>query len=193
VITGFGRTGRWFALQHWGVQPDMMTIAKAVTSAYVPLAAFIMSSRIHEALLSSPPEIKLWHGYTNAGHPVACAVGLRNLQIIEEEGLIEAAASLGGRLLDGLRTLSSHANVGDVRGLGLIAAVEVVADKQGRMPFKPAQGVGPKLMREMRSRGLITRVKGESILLAPPLVSSPEQIDRMVDIIGESINATLTV
>ncbi|NIM61661.1 MAG: aminotransferase class III-fold pyridoxal phosphate-dependent enzyme, partial [Acidobacteria bacterium] len=92
VITGFGRTGKWFALEHWGVQPDIMSVAKAISSGYVPLAGFIVSGRVHEAMLAAPPSEKFMHGYTNAAHPTACAVGLRNLQIIEEEGLVDNAA-----------------------------------------------------------------------------------------------------
>lgn len=193
VITGFGRTGRWFALEHWGVQPDIMTVAKAITSAYVPLAAFLVSDRIHQAILEAPPDAKFMHGYTNAGHPTACAVALRNLQIMEEEGLIERAAGLGARLLAGLRRLSHHPNVGDVRGLGLLAAVELVADRSTRAPFDPADNVGGRLQREMGQRGVITRVKGESILFAPPLVTTEEQIDRILDITGTSIEAVTGV
>ena len=193
VITGFGRTGRWFALKHWGVQPDMMTVAKAITSAYVPLAAAIMSERIHEAILSAPPEAKLMHGYTNAGHPTACAVALRNLQIIEEEGLVEQAASLGGRLLSGLRALLGHPHVGEVRGLGLMAAVELVADKQSRAPFPAAQGVGARMLREMRQRGVITRVRGDSVVLAPPLVIKDNQLDRLIEVVGGSIESVVGV
>jgi adenosylmethionine-8-amino-7-oxononanoate aminotransferase len=193
VITGFGRTGRWFALRHWNVQPDMMTVAKAITSAYVPLAATVYSARIHEAILSAPADAKFMHGYTNAAHPTACAVALRNLRILEEEGLVEQAAALGERLFQGLRSLAKLPNVGDVRGLGLLAAVELVADRESRASFEPAQSVGPRVLRALRERGLITRVKGESILLAPPFVSTPEQIDRIVNITGESIAAVLGV
>ena len=191
VITGFGRTGRWFALEHWEVQPDIMTVAKAITSAYIPLAAFVMSDRIHEALLSAPPEAKFMHGYTNSGHPTACAVALRNLQIIEEERLVEHAALLGERLLKGLRPLVDLPHVGDVRGLGLLAAVELTADKESKAPFDAAQSVGGRVLREMRERGVITRVKGDSILFAPPLVTTPEQIDRIVAVVRESIQAVV--
>jgi len=193
VITGFGRTGRWFALKHWGVQPDLMTVAKAITSAYVPLAAAIMSQRVHEAILSAPPNVKFMHGYTNAGHPAACAVALRNLQIIEEEGLVEQAASLGERLLAGLRGLCSHPNVGDVRGLGLMAGVELVADTKSRAPFDPARGVGARMVREMRRRGVITRVRGDSVVLAPPFVITDNQLDRLIEVVGESIDSAVGV
>ena len=187
VITGFGRTGRWFALEHWEVRPDIMTVAKAITSAYVPLAAFIVSDRLHQAILSAPVDAKFMHGYTNAGHPTACAVALRNLQIVEEEGLVAHAAAMGERLQRGLRSLLDLPQVGEVRGLGLLAAVELTSDRETKAPFDPAQSVGGRVLREMRQRGVITRVKGDSILLAPPLVTTPQQIDRMVEVVRGSI------
>lgn len=193
VITGFGRTGKWFALEHWGVQPDIMSVAKAITSAYVPLAGFIYSKRIHDAIQQAPTDMKFMHGYTNAGHPTACAVALRNLQIIEEEGLIERANELGEQLLRGLSGLVGHPNVGEVRGMGLIAAIELVADKETRAAFDPKEAVGPRLLKEMRNRGVITRVKGESMLFAPPFVTSTEQIDRIVEATAESIRAVVGV
>ncbi len=189
VITGFGRTGRWFALEHWGVQPDILTIAKAVTSAYVPLSAFIASERVHQAILDSPADAKFMIGCTNAAHPTACAVALRNLQIFEDERLVERAERMGRRLNEGLARLLEMPNVGNVRGLGLLAAVEVVSDKASRQPFAPALGIGPKLARAMRDRGVVTRAKGESILFAPPLVVTEEQIDRMVDVTADAIDA----
>jgi adenosylmethionine-8-amino-7-oxononanoate aminotransferase len=189
VITGFGRTGRWFALEHWGVQPDIMTIAKAVTSAYVPLSAFIASERVHRAILDAPADAKFMIGCTNAAHPTACAVALRNLQIFDDERLVDRAERMGRRLNEGLARLSELPHVGQVRGLGLMAAVEVVADTASRRPYEPSQGVGPKLARAMRDRGVVTRVKGESILFAPPLVVTEEQIDRIVDVTGDAIDA----
>ncbi|MEX2158233.1 MAG: aspartate aminotransferase family protein [Dehalococcoidia bacterium] len=193
VITGFGRTGKWFALEHWGVQPDIMTVAKAITSAYVPLSAAIYTGVIHETIQQAPADAKFMHGYTNAGHPTACAVALRNLQIMEEEGLIERAAELGERLLGGLRGLADHPHVGDVRGLGLIAGVELVADKKTKAPFEVSEGVGGRLLKELRKRGIITRIKGDSILFAPPFVTEPQQIDQIVEATGESIKAVVGV
>jgi putrescine aminotransferase len=189
VITGFGRTGRWFALEHWGVQPDMMTIAKAVTSAYVPLAAFIVSRQIHEVMTSAPPSERFMHAYTNSGHPAACAVALANLRIIEEEGLVENARRMGERLLSGLRSLEEMEIVGETRGLGLMGAVELTADKETHRPFDPSLNVAGRVLREARERGLVARVKGDSYLVAPPLVVTADQVDRMVEILRESIQA----
>jgi adenosylmethionine-8-amino-7-oxononanoate aminotransferase len=187
VITGFGRTGRWFALEHWGVQPDILTIAKAVTSAYVPLSAFLISREIHEAMTSAPPSERFMHAYTNSGHPAACAVALANLRIIEREGLVENARRMGERLLSGLRSLEEMEIVGEARGLGLMAAVELTADKETHRPFEPSLNVAGRVLREARERGLVARVKGDSYLVAPPLVITADQVDRMVEILRESI------
>jgi 4-aminobutyrate--pyruvate transaminase len=174
----------------------MMTIAKAVTSAYVPLSAFFVSKPIHEAIMNAPADTKFMIGCTNAAHPTACAVALRNLQIFEDERLVERAERMGKRLNGGLARLIEMPNVGNVRGLGLMAAVEVVPDKtspdqRSAGPFDPKLGVGPKLARAMRDRGVITRVKGESILFAPPLVVSEAQIDTIVDVTGDAIDAVM--
>jgi adenosylmethionine-8-amino-7-oxononanoate aminotransferase len=189
VITGFGRTGRWFALDHWGVQPDMVTFAKAVTSAYIPLSGFLMSARVHGAIMNGPADAKFMIGCTNSAHPAACAVGLRNIQIFEDEGLVERADAMGRRLREGLGALIEMPNVGNVRGLGLMAAVEVVADKETRQAYAPSAGVGPKLAKAMRDRGVVTRVKGESILFAPPLVINESHVDAIVNVTAEAIEA----
>jgi adenosylmethionine-8-amino-7-oxononanoate aminotransferase len=187
VITGFGRTGRWFALRHWSVQPDILTFAKAITSAYVPLSGAVVSREIHRAMLEAPPDQRFMHGYTNSAHPAACAVGLRNLQIIEEEGLVEHAAAMGQRLIDGLNTLRGADGVGEVRGLGLMAGVEIVDDHEKRRPFNVALNVGGRMLEACKERGLISRARLDSYLLAPPLVVSPEQVDRIVEIVRESV------
>jgi adenosylmethionine-8-amino-7-oxononanoate aminotransferase len=190
VITGFGRTGRWFALRHWNVQPDIVTFAKAVTSAYVPLSGAIVSKQIHEAILASEAD-RFMHGFTNSAHPTACAVGLRNLQIFDDENLVENAASLGEHLHAGLRTLLDEDGVGDVRGLGFIAGVQIVEDKETMKPFSVELNVGPRLVGAARERGLISRNLADNYLLAPPLVTTPEQVDRIVDILRDSIKETV--
>jgi putrescine aminotransferase len=192
VITGFGRTGKWFALEHWGVQPDIMTFAKAVTSAYIPLSGAVVSRQIHQTMLAAPPDYRFMHGATNSAHPTACAVGLRNIQIMEEEGLVENAALMGERLQDGLGTLAEMDGVGDIRGLGLIAAVEIVDDKDKHRPFALELNVGGRLVNECRERGLISRVRTDSYLLAPPLIVNADQVDQIVDIVRESVKATVS-
>ncbi len=189
VITGFGRTGKWFALEHWGVQPDMMTVAKAITSAYLPLSAFFVSERVHRAILDAPADTKFMIGCTNSAHPVACAVALRNLQIFEDERLVERADRMGRRLQEGLGSLLEMPNVGNVRGLGLIGGVEVVLDKETRRPSDPPGSAGARITREMLSRGVVTRAKADSILFAPPLIVSENEIDTIVNVTADSIDA----
>ena len=193
VITGFGRTGRWFGLGHWGVQPDIMTFAKGVTSAYLPLGGTILSRAVHQAILDAPVTERFLHAATYSGHPTCCAVGLRNLEIIEREGLVERAATMGARLLAGLQTLRDLPRVGDVRGLGLMCGIELVDDKATKAP---AVGLGARVLAEARKRGLISRIRaaqtadypiGDTVCVAPPLVITEAQVDRIVDIVREAI------
>ncbi len=189
VITGFGRTGTYFALTRWGVQPDILSFAKGITSGYLPLGGIMVSEPIRQALLSVPPEKRWMHAFTYSGHPTCCAVALKNLEILEREGLVERAARMGERLLKGLQTLSALPAVGDVRGLGLMCGVELVADKATKAPFPPERKVGEQVRRAAEARGLFTRIRGDVILLAPPLVVAEAQVDRIVQILGEAIPA----
>jgi len=189
VITGFGRTGRWFGLEHYGVEPDIMQFAKGITSGYIPLGGIGVSDRIRVAMNDVPPDKRWMHAYTYSGHPTCCAVALANIDILEREGLVERAATLGRRLLGGLRELAALPGVGDLRGLGMLAAIELVADKTTKQPCAPAANVGPRVAAEMLKRGLLTRVVGDTICLAPPLVASEDEIDRIIEIIGAAIGA----
>jgi adenosylmethionine-8-amino-7-oxononanoate aminotransferase len=191
VITGFGRTGRWFGLQHYGVEPDIMQFAKGITSGYVPLGGIGVSDKVRDVINGVPAGKRWMHAYTYSGHPTCCAVALANLDIIEREGLVERAVSSGERLLRGLRTLESMDHVGNVRGLGLMAAVEVVADKGTKRSYPADAGLTQKLMDALLDRGLYTRVVMDSICLAPPLVTTDDQIDRIVAIVGATIPTVL--
>jgi adenosylmethionine-8-amino-7-oxononanoate aminotransferase len=191
VITGFGRTGRWFALERWGVQPDILSFAKGITSGYVPLGGIMISEPIWQAMLAVPYADRWMHAYTYSGHPTCCAVGLRNLEILEKEGLVERADTLGARLLAGLRTLLDLKAVGEVRGLGLMCAVELVADRATRVPFDPAKKIIGRVKAELEARGLFTRTIRDIILLAPPLVITEAQVDRLVEIVRGGIAALL--
>jgi putrescine aminotransferase len=191
VITGFGRTGRWFGLEHYGIEPDIMQFAKGITSGYVPLGGIGVSDTIRDVINGVPPGKRWMHAYTYSGHPTCCAVALANIDILERERLAERAAVAGDRLLGGLRTLESVDGVGHVRGLGLMAAVEVVRDKATRQQFPPEAGLTQKLTDALLDRGLYTRVVMDCICLAPPLVTTDDEIDRIVSIVGETIPAVL--
>jgi len=187
IITGFGRTGRWFALEHWGVEPDIMTFAKGVTSGYLPLGGMMVSRRIAEELDSASAEDAWMHASTYSGHAVCCAVALRTLDIIEREGLVERVAKLGRYFLDGLATLRDLPAVGEVRGLGLMAAVELSADRDTRSRFPAERKVGQRVRAEAGKRGLLHGVQGDVLNLAPPFVTTESEIDRIVEILREAI------
>ncbi len=194
VITGFGRTGEWFALGHWGVEPDLVSFAKGVTSGYLPLGGVIASKQVHDAIESAPADRKFMHAATYSGHPVCCAVGLRNVEIIEGEGLVERAAVVGKRLLAGLETLRDLPAVGDVRGLGMMCGVELVVDRGSKVP---ATGLGARITREAMARGLLPRIRaggadpaiGDTICVAPPLMTPEGTLDRVPEILREVIIA----
>src|SRR5947207_6949621 len=197
VITGFGRTGRWFALGHWDVEPDIVSFAKGVTSGYLPLGGNILSKRVHDAILHAPLDRRYMHAATYSGHPVCCRVGLRNVEIIESEGLVERAAVMGRRLIEGLRhELGELPNVGDIRGLGLMCGVELVTDKATKAP---ALGVGVKVAREAMARGLVRRARpgslgpatGDTLCLCPPLSTPDEILDKIPQILREAVTAAM--
>ena len=190
VITGFGRTGKWFALDHWGVQPDMVQFAKAITSGYFPLGGVGIKEEIADVLDGGGSP---WmHAYTYSAHPVGCAVALRNLRILESEGLVDASAEKGAYLLSGLRTaLAGHPHVGEVRGKGLMCAIEYVRDKDTKEEFAPALGVGPRLGAKARDLGLFSRLRGDVFLLAPPFTTSVRQLDRIVEILTAATSEVL--
>ena len=191
VITGFGRTGRWFGLERYGVEPDIIQFAKGITSGYIPLGGIGVSDRVREAIDSVPPGKRWMHAFTYSGHPTACAVALKNIEILEREGLIDRAARSGARMLERLRPLESLDGVGNVRGLGMMAAVEVVADKATKQLFPAELGMTQKLTDALLDRGLYTRVAMDCICVAPPLVTTDAQIDRIVAIIGDTVSAVV--
>lgn len=190
VITGFGRTGQMFGLQHWGIQPDMIQYAKAITSGYFPLGGIGISDEIYQTMEDSGSP---WmHAYTYSAHPVGCAVACAMMDIVEKEDFPAQAASKGARLLNNLKeALSDHGNIGDVRGLGLMCGVEIVKDKATKEEFAADDKVGVRVHQAMMQRGLFTRMRGEVLCLAPPIVTTEAEIDRIVDIVKESIETVL--
>ena len=190
VITGFGRTGTLFALTHWGIEPDIVQFAKAITSGYVPFGGIGINDTIAATL---DDDRRVWmHAYTYSAHPVGCAVALRNLQIINDEDLLGQCESKGSRLLGALQAaLADHPHVGDIRGKGLMCAVELVADRSTKQSFPPGDSVGPRVNQETVRRGLFSRVKADTYLLAPAAVITNDQLDRTVDILTDSIQAVV--
>ncbi len=168
-----------------------MVFAKGITSGYLPLGGIMVSDEIADVMNRVPEENRWMHAYTYSGHPTCCAVALKNLEIIEKENLPQRAAIGGKRLLEGLKTLYDLKAVGDARGLGMMAAVELVADREAKTPFDSEENVGERVKREMMQRGLFTRMRGDVICLAPPLITTDDQIDRIVQIVRESIEVVV--
>jgi adenosylmethionine-8-amino-7-oxononanoate aminotransferase len=185
VITGFGRTGTMFGVEQYDVQPDIVSIAKGITSGYQPLGAVGVSDKIYEQMLE--PDAMFMHGFTYSGHPVACAVGVANIDIIERENLPENAANVGGYLMARLEELLGHQNVGDVRGKGMMMLVETVKDKDTKAQFDPSEGIGGKLTAATRKRGIIVRASDTGIAISPPLVLTKEEADKVAAAIQDSI------
>lgn len=188
VITGFGRTGRWFGMDHWNVQADLMIFAKGVTSGYLPLSGVMLTRAIHETLKTVKGPFA--HGFTYSGHPTACAVGLRNLQILEEERLVERVAEKGAYLQRRLQELRSHEIVGDVRGLGLLGGIEFVRDRESKQLFDASVGVARRVWAAALESGVIVRpLGGDVIATSPPFVISEKQIDRLVEALDAAIGS----
>jgi adenosylmethionine-8-amino-7-oxononanoate aminotransferase len=191
VITGFGRTGDWFALTRYGVQPDILSFAKGITSGYLPLGGIMVSQPILDALQAAPYADRWMHAYTYSGHATCCAVGLRNLEIIEKEGLVENAKTMGARLLAGMQTLRDFQAVGDVRGLGLLVGVELVADRATKAAFDPAKQIIGKVRLALEARGVFTRAMRDILAFAPPLVITAAQVDTLVESLRGALTAVL--
>jgi beta-alanine--pyruvate transaminase len=182
VITGFGRLGTPFAVDYFGVVPDLVTAAKGLTNGAIPMGAVFVSRTVHDALMQGPAEqIELFHGYTYSGHPAACAAGLATLEIYKKEGLLTRAASLEADWQDRLHSLKGAPHVADIRTLGLVAGIELSS-----RPGKPGAR-GYEVFLKCLADGLLARVTGDIIALSPPLVVSREEIDTMVAKLGDAI------
>ncbi len=181
VITGFGRTGRMFACEHWGITPDIMTVAKGITSGYIPMGAAITRKEIADVFVGSE-DASFRHIITFGGHPVAAAAALRNIQIMEDEELPQNADEVGSYLLDGLRELyARHESIGDVRGKGLMCGVEVVKDRATKENFPSHVKLGDRLTGMFRQNGLLLR-GGDAMNIAPPLCATRDDIDEIVTV-----------
>jgi putrescine aminotransferase len=189
VICGFGRTGKWFGSETYGIEPDLMTFAKAVTNGYMPLGGVMVSDKITDVLLGGGGEFT--HGLTYSGHPVACAAGSETIRILRETGIIETAArDIAPYLQRRLRELEDHRIVGQVRGRGMFAAVELVADKASRERLAPESRGAVFCRNTANSIGLMVRQTGDAMIMAPPLVCNTEEIDFLVEKLGEALDLT---
>ncbi|MCO8144979.1 aspartate aminotransferase family protein [Rhodovulum tesquicola] len=195
VVTGFGRLGSMFGSDHYGLRPDLITLAKGLTSAYAPLSASIVSQRMWDVLARGTDEYgPIGHGWTYSAHPIGAAAGVANLKLVDALGLVQNAAELGAYFVAAMRTaLADHPHVGEVRGEGMLCAVELVADKAARRFHDPAGKVAGAVVAEMARNGVIARAmpQGDILGFAPPLCLTRDEADQVVDATARAIRATL--
>ena len=191
VINGFGRLGSSFGAVHYGFKPDLMVVSKQITSSYAPLAAVLFTEAVYGAIADNSAKIGTFgHGFTTSGHPLAMAVALENLKIIEERDLMGQAARVGAFMQKELRKLASHPLVGEVRGEGLIAGLELVEDKSSKRSFDPQLKVGLKAFTLAQRNGLVVRAIGDTIALCPPLIITEAQVQEVIARLKTTLDQT---
>ena len=187
VVTAFGRLGHWFASQDvFGIEPDFITCAKGLTSGYLPLGACLINDRVLEHMTGPDHDVLFPNGYTYSGHPVSCAVALKNIEIIEREGLLENVRKIAPHFQDRIRALASYPIVGDARGIGLVGCIEGLTDGQGT-PLETQRNIGARLDAACEARGLLVRPLINMAVFSPPLIITEAQIDEMMDIMEEAV------
>lgn len=192
VICGFGRTGNMFGTETFRLQPQVMTLAKQLSSGYLPISAVMVNEEIYRALVEQSRKIGTFgHGFTYSGHPVCSAVALETLMIYEEEKIVDHVRRISPQFMRRVAALGDHPLVGNARGLGLIGAAELVADKSSKAPFPAAAGVAAYAGQRAAAHGVLTRALGDNINLCPPLIIQPRQIDELFDGIRAALDDTL--
>jgi putrescine aminotransferase len=191
VICGFGRTGQWFGCEHYGTRPDFMTMAKALSSGYLPIGGLMVGDRVANVLIDKGGEF--FHGFTYSGHPAACAVAVANLEIFRRERIVERVREeTAPYLAKRWKELVAHPLVGEARSLGLLAAIELVPDKRARRFFEPRGEVGLRMRDNCTRNGLVMRATRDTLFIAPPLVISRSEIDELLSKVVRSLDETAT-
>jgi 4-aminobutyrate--pyruvate transaminase len=192
VICGFGRTGNMFGTQTFDLEPDIITVAKALSAGYMPISANLVSNALYDVLLAQSDKLGIFgHGYTYSSHPVPAAVALETLKIYEERDIVAHVRRVGPRMQAGIRSYADHALIGDARGLGLIGAVEIVRDKTTKESFDPGAGVAAFLVRRAQHHGVILRnMPGDIVAFSPPLIVREHEIDEMLAGFGKALDDT---
>ncbi len=194
VICGFGRTGNMFGTETYDLKPDMITVAKALSSGYLPISALMVSDEIFQLMVAESEKIGIFgHGFTYGGHPVPCAVALETMKIYEEMDLVSHVQLVTPTLQDGLAKLADHPLVGEARGVGLLGALEVVKNKETREIFEVSDGIGAHLANRAQANGLISRAMGDTLAFAPPLIIDNYQINEILAVVEQSLDETLDV
>ena len=191
VICGFGRTGNWFGTQTYGMKATSISMAKAITSAYFPMSAMTVEEDLYQAMVEESKKIGTFgHGYTYTAHPVGCAVALKTIEIYEREKIVEHVRKVAPVFLARLTKLGEHPLVGEARGVGLIGALELVADKNTKRAFDPKKSVGAACVNFLQELGLINRAMGDSVAFCPPLIITTDEIHEMFDMVEKALDLT---
>jgi 4-aminobutyrate--pyruvate transaminase len=191
VICGFGRTGNMFGTQTYNLAPDMISLAKALSSAYIPISALMVSEGVFQAMVIESEKIGIFgHGYTYGGHPVACAVALETLKIYEEWDITAHVRNVAPTLQNGLRALGEHPLVGEARGIGLLGALELVRNKKTHAPFAANLGIGARVSKIAERSGVIVRAMGDVIACAPPLIIEAKQLSTVLRVVNAALDET---
>jgi len=194
VINGFGRTGKPFACELYGIEPDLIILSKQITSNYIPMGVVLMTDKIYQVIADNTVKNNLYgSGFTSAGHPVACAVALENIRILEEDGLMERVSILGPIFQERLKKLQNKELVGEARGVGLMGAVELVKDKETSETFDPIGSAGPVLADIAHKEGLIIRAIGDVLAVCPPLIITESEINELFDRFESTLDKGLVV
>ena len=189
VATGFGRTGKMFACEHEGIEPDILCLAKGLTGGYLPLSATLATSEVFDAFLARPEEHRaLYHGHSYSGNPLCCAAALANLDVFEQEGTIAALPAKVETLAGALKPLADHPHVGEIRQRGLMVGIELVADRATKEPFPEHLQVGAEVAKATRPRGAIVRPLGDVVVLMPPLAMTEDELSRLVTATSAAID-----
>lgn len=192
VICGFGRTGRLWGSQTYDLDPDIIVASKCMTAGYFPMGAILVSDAIHEKLTTAAEEFEEFpHGFTSAGHPVGCAVALKAIDIIMNDGVLDNVIAVSPYFQERLQSFATHQHIGEARGIGLMGALELVGDKDNKTPFPPEQPVAEQIANVALEHGLICRPIGQAIVVAPPFIITKEQIDELFDKLQKTIEQVL--
>jgi 4-aminobutyrate--pyruvate transaminase len=190
VICGFGRTGKWFGSETYGIKAHSISMAKAITSAYFPMSALTIEEELYQAMLEESRKLGTFgHGFTYTAHPVGCAVALKTIEIYERDKIVQHAAKVSSVFQARIKALGDHPLVGEARGVGLIGAVELVADKATKRSFAPKHQLGIKSVGAIQEQGVIVRNIQDSIAFCPPLIISEDEIHEMFDLVENGLNA----
>ncbi|XP_023523696.1 gamma aminobutyrate transaminase 3, chloroplastic-like isoform X2 [Cucurbita pepo subsp. pepo] len=191
VICGFGRLGAMFGCDKYDIKPDLVSTAKALSSAYMPIGAVIVSPEVSDVIHSQSNKLGTFsHGFTYSGHPVACAVAIETLKIYRERNIVEQVKNIAPRFQDGVKAFSNSPIIGEIRGTGLVLGTEFTDNKSPNNPFPPEWGIGAYFGAMCEKHGMLIRVAGDSIMMSPPFIISPQEVDELISIYGKALKDT---